>query len=350
MNSSLTVEQLIALNDELAALVRAGVPLERGLGELGQDLPRALRLHTERIVERLHSGEGLDQALASVDDGFPPAFRAVVAAGLRAGQLAAALEGIAATLRRAAELRKAVGWAFVYPLLLCVLAYTGLVGLVYYWMPLIVDANSDLIGKRPPNLDWIVVLTAQTPLWVSLLPLVFGLVAIVWWWNRTGTVAAFSAHQNRWWCGTPRQVAEWSQTATCADLLALLIEHNIPMVEALCLAGGGSGSARLREDCESLASNLRDGQILVRPSAAGPGLPAFVYWLLGAALPQSVVCRSLRSLADSYHRRAQRLAEWLTRFLPVLLTAVVGGLVVCAYALACFVPWYALIDQLGKVP
>ena len=37
-----TLDQLIALNDEMAALVRAGVPLERGLIEAGRDLRLAL--------------------------------------------------------------------------------------------------------------------------------------------------------------------------------------------------------------------------------------------------------------------------------------------------------------------
>ena len=38
----ITLDQLIALNDEIAALVRAGVPLDRGLRSLGEDLPGRL--------------------------------------------------------------------------------------------------------------------------------------------------------------------------------------------------------------------------------------------------------------------------------------------------------------------
>ena len=35
---SITIDQLLALNEEIAALVRAGVPLERGLVVAGRDL------------------------------------------------------------------------------------------------------------------------------------------------------------------------------------------------------------------------------------------------------------------------------------------------------------------------
>ena len=40
--SALALEQLIALDDEIAALVRMGVPVERAIGVLGEDMPGRL--------------------------------------------------------------------------------------------------------------------------------------------------------------------------------------------------------------------------------------------------------------------------------------------------------------------
>ena len=48
----ITVDELVALNEEIAALVRAGVPLERGLLRAGGELPGGLR----RITQRWASG------------------------------------------------------------------------------------------------------------------------------------------------------------------------------------------------------------------------------------------------------------------------------------------------------
>jgi general secretion pathway protein F len=39
---TLSLEQLIALGEEIAALARAGVPLDEGLAELGRELPGRL--------------------------------------------------------------------------------------------------------------------------------------------------------------------------------------------------------------------------------------------------------------------------------------------------------------------
>jgi len=60
---SISLEQLIALNDEIAALSRAGMPLERGLLEVGSDLPGRLGAITTDIGSRMSRGENLSQAL-----------------------------------------------------------------------------------------------------------------------------------------------------------------------------------------------------------------------------------------------------------------------------------------------
>ena len=60
----ITLDQLVALNDEMAALVRAGVPLDRGLQGLGEDLPGRLGRFARQLAERLSHGEALSDALA----------------------------------------------------------------------------------------------------------------------------------------------------------------------------------------------------------------------------------------------------------------------------------------------
>ncbi|UCH70240.1 MAG: type II secretion system F family protein, partial [Candidatus Bathyarchaeota archaeon] len=61
--AAITLEQLIALNDEIAALVRTGIPLEQALGQLGEDMPGRLGKLTQRLAERMQRGESLSQVL-----------------------------------------------------------------------------------------------------------------------------------------------------------------------------------------------------------------------------------------------------------------------------------------------
>src|SRR3954454_5443535 len=54
---AMALEELIALNDEIAALVRAGVPLERGLLDVGGELRGRLRAIATGLGGRVGGGE-----------------------------------------------------------------------------------------------------------------------------------------------------------------------------------------------------------------------------------------------------------------------------------------------------
>src|SRR5262245_23436798 len=86
----ITLEQLAALSDEIAALARAGVPLDRGLRELARDLPGRLGKLAGAMGTRLEEGRPLDGVVEDLGAALPPAYRSVIAAGIRAGHLPAA--------------------------------------------------------------------------------------------------------------------------------------------------------------------------------------------------------------------------------------------------------------------
>ena len=108
---SLTLDHLIALNDEIAALVRTGLPLERGLREVGGDFHGRLGRAMTVLAERMSRGESLPEALTAERERLPRIYRAVVEAGLRAGRLAAALEGLTGFVRAYLDSRQAIGLA-----------------------------------------------------------------------------------------------------------------------------------------------------------------------------------------------------------------------------------------------
>ena len=62
----LALEELESLNMEITALVRAGVPLDKGLALVGKEMPGRLGALMERLAERVERGEGLDDAIAAV--------------------------------------------------------------------------------------------------------------------------------------------------------------------------------------------------------------------------------------------------------------------------------------------
>ena len=82
MTTAITLDELVALGDEIGALVRAGVPLEQGLADLGGDLPGRLGQVATTLAEETSRGQPLAEVLARQTEQLPAAYRAVVQAGM----------------------------------------------------------------------------------------------------------------------------------------------------------------------------------------------------------------------------------------------------------------------------
>lgn len=341
-SAPITLDNLIALNDEIAALARAGVPLDRGLLALGQDMPGRLGRVAQSLGRRLESGEDLAAALSNSGDEFPAIYRAVVLAGLRSGQLSVALEGIAKTARRVTETRRLMLASLIYPFFVMVVAS----GVFWLTMSITVPAVQSTFGDFKVTWpQWYAVLSWLAELLLVALPWLWGaaLILLGVFLVRVSRASVLDAKPGRR-LSTIGQILRAGRLATFSETLALLLEQELPLAESLELACRSSGDRGLKTAGDDLALAIRRGQ----PVRQLPvGFPPLLGWMLmGGGQPGQLVA-ALRRLAENYRRRASRLSAWLTIFLPMTLSAGVCGLVVAAYVLLAMGPFYFLIYQMS---
>lgn len=343
-----TLEELGLLCDEIAALSRAGVPLEGGLAGLASDLPGRIGRFAAEVAEQLKSGKNLPDAIAATGTVLPAYFRAAIEAGLRSGRLSAALEGVAGSLRRLADLRRGVGAALVYPLVVVLLAYATLVFLAVYILPMFLRAN-DTFNVEGPWFVSALVRLGTTPHWVLLPPILLMLGATLWWW-ATGRAVTDESNWTRFalhlWPGL-RRVQRDSRTAVEAEVLALLIESDVPLADAIELAGDAAGDPRTRAADAKVAAALRRGENLSTASAeAGDAAPVLRWMLLGDR--RETIVSALRHAAAGYQRRAAGRAELVRLWFPFAVTLFIGGGTVLAVGLALFLPFTNLMQGLAQ--
>ena len=87
------LDDLLALNDEIAGLIRAGLPLELGLRQLSSSAAGGLSKLSARLAERVSIGSSLEQALREEGDHLPSVYLAVVEAGMRIYELYSYIDG-----------------------------------------------------------------------------------------------------------------------------------------------------------------------------------------------------------------------------------------------------------------
>jgi type II secretory pathway component PulF len=347
--SHVSLDDLLALNAEIAALGRAGVPIEEGLLALSGDMPGRLGRLASQIGIRASRGEPLERIVADQALRLPPVYRAIVEAGIKSGRLSTALESLAGSLRRLSEARRGILAASLYPLIECSLVCFAFALFCMYLAPLLGERFDAL---KAPYVGWFHVLVWLGRFgwyWGLGVPaLILGFAGFWAYESRRAIVAEprFGRRLMGWmpWVGA---MLRDSQQATFAEIAGLLVEHSLPLHEAIRLAADAAGDANLWAAAWAFAEASRRGEPIVKAAAAQPQLPPSLRWLILTARDQAALSASLRHVAARLQRRAQDEAERARVFLPVLMLVGLGGVVTACYVLSLFVPYTTLLRALS---
>ena len=343
--TTVTLEDFVALNHEIAALARAGVPLGPGLTAFGRDLPGRLGKIAAEVGERLERGEPLDRIVAE-NPNFPPAYKAVVQAGVRVGRLPAALEGISQSARRTAQLRWTISMAIIYPLTVMCLGYCLFVFTLSHISPVMAEMLADHGVEDTLVHQAIIWLGKYTLLWGFVLPsLVLAWLAWLWW--RAGRVAAgvelhpflsFGA------VSTMLKMRQAGRLAAMCDSLALLTEYGVSLPEAVPLAAQTTGARKLERAAQQLAEQMTLGE---KSTAPPRNFPPLLAWMLTSGQLQQDLPLALRRAAAVYRDEANRRAQWLRLYVPLILTLFFGGGTVAIYAAMTLGPFLLILYKLA---
>src|SRR5712691_9391076 len=106
----------LLLSQQLAALLRAGIPVLQAISMLRRRATSVrLRAVLEEVEEAIRGGAALSQAFASQGATFPRMYTASILAGERSGALDEVLSRYVNYMRRSVGLRRKIRGALAYP-------------------------------------------------------------------------------------------------------------------------------------------------------------------------------------------------------------------------------------------
>ena len=347
----ISLDQLLALNDEIAALIRAGVPLELGLRQISDSTSGSLSRLSSRLSERMSAGASVREALDEEGDHLPGVYRAVVEAGLRSGRLPEALEALTDMARSLHELQRRVTVALIYPLLVVILTWGLLIGFVRGIVPrfqnlwtdlrLSPGAASDFLNLLADSIEYIIIVPPCLLVGCWLCLLLYSSTRGAPW---TGRLMSGRLHRYAWYPG----IVNNFDRATFLKTLTLLIRNQTSLHESLLLAGFASGNRSIVAGATRVAERLQAGESLQSSLQQAGELPQFLRWMLTSGEKHGRLEETLILAGDVYFSRANRQAEILSTALPSILTIVIAGGVTLLYALALFAPVFELYSELGE--
>lgn len=331
-------EQLMLLHQELAALSRAGLPLDRGLRQLAADLPGGLGRLANSVAARLERGEPLEEALRACRSPDHRVYAAVIAAGMRSGDLNRALEGIVAHARASGELRRSLVAELLYPAILLLVSF----GLLEFSLRKLWPVSALMSERFDAAGGWMAWVNVGGGAWLNwgwLAQLLLGGVAVsLALLLVRGTSLRSGARR-----GGPLHAYRVSHAlARFCDLLALMFERSVPLPEAVALAGEAAGWRPLATAAARTSERLRRGE----PVRAEAPVPETVVWLLSSVTADR--SDALRREARRYRARAQRQGRWLTTWLPLMVSIAIGISFIVLLAVVNLGPFLNVLFRLSR--
>jgi type II secretory pathway component PulF len=347
---AMNADELIALNEQIAGMARAGLPLDQGLASLAGEMHRGrLRRVTEAIVHDLKNGSTLPEAVARRNSELPPYYAHLITAGVRTGRLPDVLATLTAYARSIATTRGIIIDSLFYPIVVFLFAIVLLSTLVFFVLPQFDKIFRDFQMKLPALTAGVLAI-GQHPYSVFIMPLSIIVVSVivVWLWlhrtergRRIWALGLYSIPV----VGT---LVRSARLSAFAELLAVLVDFELPLPEALRLAGMASSDPLMKHEATGIHDRLVEGARLGEVLRGRGLLPEWVAWMAAAGEQRGALSATLRQIAALYRRQVDSRAALLRSVFPAFMIIFTAGLLTATFAFSVMLPMIRLVEGLSK--
>jgi type IV pilus assembly protein PilC len=339
---------LLIFGQELAALLKAGLPLYQSLDVmLERQRDPVFRASLEAVREKVKSGVSLSDAFRAEGDLYPAMFAASLVAGERSGSLEVVLRRFVQYLRLNQSLRKKAIGAAIYPAVLFVVMTAMAAVMLIFVIPKFQGFYEGLNARLP--LLTRILMSVGTTLGSHLLLLggaIAGLVvAYLAWRRREGSGLAM----DRILLKVPQIGAMMRMYATSqlARTLSTLLSGGLPLIDALEVAAASVGNRAMAWAVSSSTPQVREGKSLTAALESTGMLDNLALEMIKVGEQTGALADMLSSIAEFYDEEMEiRLQTALALAEPIML--VIMAVVVAVMLLAFYLPLFQAISAVQR--
>ena len=335
-------QEFLVFNQELATLLKAGMPLVQSLDILRQRVSNpTFKAVLDSVHDKVKAGSALSDAFAEHGALFPAVYSASLLAGERSGNLEQVIRRYVGYEKVVGAVRRRTISALIYPAILVTMMIV-LVGIIVLK---VVPSFSEFyanFGKQLPLSTRIIIAVSNfvgANLWLVVLVIVGSIVALVTWSRKPGQrVQLDKAILRIPWLGS---AARKFATSQAARTLATLLGGGIPLVQALDISAKSLSNRYVASELESTQQRVQEGQSFAVALAERGVFPDVAVKMVEVGESTGALQEMLNSLADFYDEEIDTEVERFIKLIePALL--VLMGLVIAAVVLALYMPLFEL--------
>jgi type IV pilus assembly protein PilC len=339
--------EFLVFNQELATLLKAGMPLVQSLDILRR------RVHNpvfkgvlDDVYERVRAGSAVSEAFEAHGALFPGVYTASLLAGEKSGNLEQVLRRYVAYVKVVTGVRRKTISALVYPAILLLLSLVVVTIIVVRVVPEFGNFYNQF-GKELPWSTRLIVAISEvvTRYFVVILLAIAGAVLGVWWWVRQ---PGQKRRLDRLILRVPAlgPIAQKFSTSQAARTLATLLGGGIPLVNALEVTSKSLGNQYMAGELTTAGQQVREGVALAGAMQDSGAFPDVAIKMVEVGESTGALQEMLNSLADFYDEEIEtNLGRFVTLVEPILL--VLMGLIIAGLLLALYLPLFNLSSALS---
>jgi type IV pilus assembly protein PilC len=343
----ITRHEFLVFNQELATLLKAGMPLVQSLDILRARLSNPVfKSVLDDVHEKVRGGTALSDAFAAHGDLFPSVYTASLMAGERSGNLDAVLRRFVAYSKTIDAVRSKSISAMIYPVILVALAVVLVGIIVVKVVPTFAEFYGSFDAELPLSTRVIVGISDIVRAQFVFILLAIGGSALTFfsWIRQPGRGAQF----DRWLLKLPVIGGSFHKfsTSQMARTLATLLGGGIPLVNALEIAARSTGNRHMGRELEIVAVRVREGHSFSGTLLERRAVPDVAIKMIEVGESTGALTEMLNSLADFYDEEIEtEVARFVTLIEPAML--VFMGIVIAGIVLALYLPLVQLTSVIG---
>lgn len=340
-------QEFLVFNQELATLLKAGMPLAQSLDILRQRVTNpTFKAVLDGVYEKVVSGTALSDAFGAHADMFPPVYSASLMAGERSGSLDTVIRRYVAYEKLVGAVRRRTLSALIYPAILVSMMLVLVAIILLKAVPAFADFYGTFDRPLPLSTRMIMAVSgaAVANFWLIIAVLVVG-GFVFFAWSRQPTQRALLDRvllEVPWAGPTTRKFF----TAQTARMLSTLLGGGIPLVNALEIGVRSLGNRHIALGLDEVRRRVQEGQSFAVALRARDVFPDVAVKMVEVGESTGALQDMLNSLAEFYDEEIETDVDRVTRLIePVLL--VVMGAVIALVVLAMYMPLFDLSSVVG---
>jgi len=340
-------EDFLLFNQQLSALLRAGLPILQAIGILRKRVPNErLRLVLEDIEEKVRGGQALSQAFAAQGDTFPRIYVASILAGERSGSLDEVLLRYVSYQKTITEARRKIKKSLTYPAVL----FSASILLVMVLSTYVIPQFMKLYAGQEGNLPVVTTTVVAVADFISgnltwLIPTVIGTAIFLLFWRRTPTGRLWI---DQWTLKLP-VAGETVKMLTIAQFtrsLATLLAGGITLPESVEIASESITNRALRLSSAGVLTGIREGRPFTESLEASGWVSELALDMIGVGERSGALREMLDEVANFYDGEVEVRLNTITTFIEPIILIFMGGLVM-TILLAMYLPLFNMIGNLS---